>query len=337
VERKADNTKHRKRIRSHSNKYALLCREAGVRSFPPSYKSVALYICRFVEGLGGSAKSIHNVVSYLRVFCHYCKVPWLSEGERYKLGVVCKQLQFEDLLGHKQARPITHMLLLRMLDTIDFGDQQEFLTMMLMFMAHDGLLRSCELFAGMEVGDVEWCEDNVLSFVITVWRSKANRSGPAELVRVVDHVGPSAYKMLRLWFRAHNLFQKHRCLIIPRVVFTSRRGQGNAYRLDFTLEATTGWWDNVIKLRTSKIGLDSSKYTGHSFRPGGATDLFSMGVPYPVVMDMGRWKSDAVIKYLRDSVMVAQMVADAFGRLAKKQQGRMGECEGPSRGDLAFF
>ncbi len=332
AEKKADDTKHRDRIRSHATKYVDLCNQLGIVAFPASYRSIGVYVCKFVASMNGSAKSVDNIISYLRVFCHYLAVPWMTDSDRYRLNVVVRRLKLEDLWGHKQARPITNDLLLQMLETITLGDQQEFMTMMLMFMAHDGLFRSCELFAGMRAGDVEWC-DSDRSFVLTVWRSKASRSGPPEYVRVGDHHGPSAYKFLRLWYQVHGLFDNHTSYILPRVVWTARRGQGNAYQLDWTQEATIGWWDTVIKLRTEKIGLDSTKYTGHSFRPGGATDLFAMGVSYPVVQKMGRWLSNAPIQYMRDMMMVAQTVAAAFGEMARRNQNGMGVWTVP-RGDF---
>ena len=75
TEKKADNTKHRDRIRSHATKYVALCNMLHIVAFPASYRSVGVYICRFVAALNGSAKSVDNVISYLRVFSHYVNVP----------------------------------------------------------------------------------------------------------------------------------------------------------------------------------------------------------------------------------------------------------------------
>lgn len=38
---------------------------------------------------------------------------------------------------------------------------------------------------------------------------------------------------------------------------------------------------------------------GHSFRPGGATHLASLGVPPNIIQGIGRWKSDAFEAYIR--------------------------------------
>ncbi len=303
-----------------------------MKAFPPTYKSVGVYICKFVDGLQGSTKSIHNVISYLRVFCHYVDCAWLSHSDQYRLGVVCKRLQFEDVMASKHAAPITNQILQEILESVDLADDQELLTVTLMYIAHDGLLRSGELFSGLRAGDIEWCDADS-SFTIAVWRSKMHRKGDPERVRICDHYGPSAYKLLARWFKKHSLHAHSNRFIIPRVVWSSQRGQGNKYQLDFQLEGTTHWWRTVIKSRVSLIGLDPEKYTGHSFRPGGATDLFAMGVSYPVVKLMGRWKSDAAILYLRDAMEVAKVSAAAFGQMVRKQQGKMGVWKNP-RGDF---
>ncbi|TFK16523.1 hypothetical protein FA15DRAFT_607129, partial [Coprinopsis marcescibilis] len=39
--------------------------------------------------------------------------------------------------------------------------------------------------------------------------------------------------------------------------------------------------------------------TGHSFRIGGTTELLLAGVPPDVVKAMGRWSSDAFLRYWR--------------------------------------
>ena len=47
------------------------------------------------------------------------------------------------------------------------------------------------------------------------------------------------------------------------------------------------------------IGLDSSKYLGHSFRIGAATEATKNGLPENVIQQLGRWQSNAVRRYIR--------------------------------------
>jgi len=48
------------------------------------------------------------------------------------------------------------------------------------------------------------------------------------------------------------------------------------------------------------IGRDGSMYGAHSLRIGGATALSFSGAPPHIIKTMGRWRSDAYLRYLRD-------------------------------------
>ena len=72
-----------------------------------------------------------------------------------------------------QARPLTNRLLRRVLRSLQgrVVDHAEFLTVMCMFLAHDGLLRSAELFSGLRVKDVTWyAEDRSVTIYSNVPR-----------------------------------------------------------------------------------------------------------------------------------------------------------------------
>ena len=55
----------------------------------------------------------------------------------------------------------------------------------------------------------------------------------------------------------------------------------------------------ILKRLLRKLGLEDEFYGTHSLRIGRATDLFKQGVPVENIKQMGRWKSNAVYKYLR--------------------------------------
>ena len=56
----------------------------------------------------------------------------------------------------------------------------------------------------------------------------------------------------------------------------------------------------TLRLALAGIGLDPSLYDTHSFRIGRATDLQKMGCPLETIKHIGRWRSNAVYKYLRN-------------------------------------
>jgi hypothetical protein len=53
-------------------------------------------------------------------------------------------------------------------------------------------------------------------------------------------------------------------------------------------------------------------FAGHSFRSGGACDLYASNVPIEAIMRMGRWKSQAALLYLRCETVTALKIASAL-------------------------
>ena len=56
----------------------------------------------------------------------------------------------------------------------------------------------------------------------------------------------------------------------------------------------------VLRRLLNNLNIDQSLYDCHSFRIGRSCDLFKFGVPIKKIKKMGRWRSNAVYKYLRD-------------------------------------
>lgn len=55
---------------------------------------------------------------------------------------------------------------------------------------------------------------------------------------------------------------------------------------------------SFLKLVVSEIGLDSSQYSSHSFRRGGATWAFKSQVPTSLIQVQGDWSSQCYMRYL---------------------------------------
>ena len=53
-----------------------------------------------------------------------------------------------------------------------------------------------------------------------------------------------------------------------------------------------------LKALLNAIGLDPEKWSGHSFRRGGASLLFRLGVDPLTIQACGDWSSDTFLRYL---------------------------------------
>jgi integrase len=63
----------------------------------------------------------------------------------------------------------------------------------------------------------------------------------------------------------------------------------------------------------SLSGYDSSLFSGHSFRRGGATWALQCGFPSDVIKILGDWRSDAYLRYIDISPGTHSSFARAFG------------------------
>jgi integrase len=180
-----------------------------------------------------------------------------------------------------------------------------------MYMGHDGLFRAGELMSGFKVSDLVWSLDHS-QFTVVLERSKTNRKGGGESVTICDYEGRSAVKLMIQWFGVMGLWDKPDAHIFP-----SRKGK--SWLWDRTL--STDWLRDSIKRRVVVLGLDPEKFSGHSLRAGGATDLFVARVPYFLIKKMGRWESDAAMLYYRCEADVTDAVAAAFGKISAQSGG----------------
>ena len=57
--------------------------------------------------------------------------------------------------------------------------------------------------------------------------------------------------------------------------------------------------NTLLKQLIANIGLDCALYSMHSFRIGRTSDLIKFGYSIEEVQRLGRWRSNAVYKYIR--------------------------------------
>lgn len=236
------------------------------------------------------------------------EVPWLTQKDELKLMSTISQLKLDDLSPSRRKRALRSIEIIQIIDTLDLSDEKQLLKAVMMATGHDGLLRTAELLYGCKVNNIIW-EYDKQSFQYEIPRSKTHRSGEPEFITFCDYGPYSAVRLMKRWFDLQGLWCKPLLNIFPAV---SRGG-----KLDFLKVPSASWWRKVIKHCCARIGLDSTRYSGHSLRAGGATDLFVARVPYYIIKRMGRWKSDAAMLYYRDDEDIRDAVTEAFTNLYK--------------------
>ena len=302
-----------------AKQYKTWCENHKVSAFPPSYNSVAGFIAQKVEELKGSTKSVANMVSALRVFCSGAGIPWITEADNFQLKRIRRQLVLEDMEEKRQMEPFVLAMIKELLETgiLDIDNSElDLLIALMMLLAHNGLLRGAELLCGLQAEDIEFDERDH-SVTIHLPPTKTHRVGAGVKVRVTDYKGISAYKLMRRWFDMFSLKDHPKLYVFPR---WERATKQKPAHFDFRQSASKRWFGRVVRKMATALGRAATRYSGHSFRAGGATDLFIMGVPYPKIKLYGRWKSDAALVYYRSNIEVARTVAKAFGKGRYKQR-----------------
>lgn len=258
-----------------ATRYVEWCRSRDIRAFPASYRSVAGYVAAEVVRLKGSTKSVANTVSSIKVFGDSINLPWLTEGELGRLRKVRQRLVLEDKVPVRRVQPITLSVLQSGARKLwDLRDPYDLLCATMAFTAHNGLLRGGELLCGIKVKDLQW-DPRDRSVTLHLFPTKTERSGAGVYVRITNYAGLSAYKLLRRWVKTQGLEGKHEYYIFP---FHARRRAGTPTRFEFRKKASRKWFGTVTSRLVAALGLDSRSYSNHSYRAGGATDLFICGV-----------------------------------------------------------
>ena len=177
-------------------------------------------------------------------------------------------------------------------------------------LAHDGVLRGGEVTSPLVASDITFANDSD-SMELSLARTKTHRKGDSLKQPVAYYKHPnSAVRLMRKWFRQRNLQDHPTAFIFPQVIFVN----GTPSKLDNSKHLTYRALVALLRHDLRKLGYDEKKYGGHSFRAGGATDLFlSRSITLAQIMLYGRWKTvEAAMKYFRAELDAAKQAAKVF-------------------------
>ena len=216
-----------------------------------------------------------------------------------------------------RKRPMTLDRILGLLPLMDITGVWDFQVLTMMMAAHDGLLRAGELVA-LRWSDVEWTADGDARLTIRISKTTHDRS--AEEVVLYDYDLPAlpcrfsgAHLVRELMRRraAHGPVDPEALLFPPR--------PGSRARAPATLKRM---FVGRVQELLSQAGWEAAGFSGHSFRSGGATDLWAAGTDPRTIQLQGRWRSDAFWLYVRDDpTSHAIRVRDAFSKCMLARAG----------------
>ena len=293
-------------------KFSTFAALSGISNLPITTDELCLYI-QFLTRTLSSPISVRNYVSGLKTLHTMLHIPYPSNDE---ISVRLTLRGMDRSLSHvpKRAHPITVNILSQIFKLIDMHDPFQvvvwtlFLFMFYLFSRKSQfipVLRASQHVSKLVTRqDVEF-KEGVLH--VTLYWTKTRQSGGEPLIIPLVPVPCSPLCPVTAYF--HML---HRVPARPKdplfVVPTTSGSKPIVYSL----------FHQILRAYLSTIGLDSSQYSSHSFRRGGATFAFSIGLPGELIQSQGDWKSDAYKVYLEmdisDRVKVAKTMAHHVSR-----------------------
>ena len=108
-------------------------------------------------------------------------LPWLLPGAELSISRLVSQLKFEDTGDTFRKAPLQEHHLQSLLPLSNLDDAHNLLMVTILYMGHDGLLRSGEIVSGLHPRDVIWGPGRT-SMSVRFARSKTHRTGGGAIV-----------------------------------------------------------------------------------------------------------------------------------------------------------
>lgn len=286
---------------THRRQYSNFCAKFNITPFPASKNSLRLYAAHWVA-TGHAHTTLPGIFTALKSVHRQHGWPWLTEVEKQWMAAYMRGIKKAFPHTPDRKRPMTMSILHQLAAAANFSNLNECQYITMALLAHDGLLRACELLQ-LQLSDIRWYDDCVR---LRIRNSKANKlSGRPEYVFIYPNkwtlCGFTSLKAY--WARMRfNQARDHKAPLFPSA--------------DLQTPIPKQAWITYIRERLATIGFDPATYSGHSFRSGGATDPWTSGARPRAIQKFGRWLSDAFWLYIRDNPeATAQEVSFAFSRL----------------------
>lgn len=304
---------HRQNVNRYERYYLDLCAALGVEPWPADPKVVSQLMVAYCMH-NKSVATLDALQSAIRVSQRHRDFPEWTKPQEACMAMVKRGLRKKYRAPTKRKLPITLNVLEKLLDGSAWDtDLRAFQFSVMMLVAHDSCLRLKELLA-LRWSDISWvmgADGSPEAVRIRIRVSKSRYEEAAETLEIpVYHVqGKPMCAVAFLWAYMHDSRALSRrgadmeAFLFPNV----RTGQGEQPRQTFV-----SW----VQSRLQACGFDSAEYGGHSFRAGGATDLFKGNAPETVIRMIGRWRSrEAYLIYIRlDPSQKAAIVSKAFSQ-----------------------
>ena len=250
-------------------------------AFPVTVIPLAMYMVNYCHVQGHTSRSLSGMQSSLKTYSTQNGHAWLAPDHERVIREVRKGLANHDHSVPLRKLPITSTIITKLrMSSMDLSHAADHQLYVMCLVAHNGLLRGSEL-CKLNRNDVF---RTATGFSVHVHKSKANKGGPREVVVYPNFEGSAA-----------SVLDKHLALtqhLKHKALFVNLQTHQRMAKKDFS---------NALRAKLQYAGYPAGSYSAHSFRAGGATDLFHNNCPPLYIKMHGRWKSDTFHIYIRDN------------------------------------
>ena len=278
---------YRKAWEVYKNFALTILGSSGVNLVPISLSNLIL----FVAHLHTEKKAHATVVTYISAISHIHKMyeipdPTQSFIIKKMLAGMHREGKFFDM-----RMPITVDILTRIIDSLAVTTQGQFnrtLYKAMFLTAFYGFMRIGEITAGsvhnIKMDSVSFLQakNSNVAFTITFKSSKHSKGIPFKIrINALKGDRNCPVKALENYLKVRGL--------LPGPLFCNPAGEP-VPRFSFSSQLYTC---------LNYLGLSTKSYKGHSFRIGAATAYASKGFSDSQIRTLGRWRSNAFLKYIR--------------------------------------
>jgi hypothetical protein len=262
----------RKVYDSYLKKYEIIMSsmEGAPEPYPMTTDSIRGCIMYMKEELNYTYSTLRNCIAAFSFHLKSNDLPDVTKEVSFKLFKTGLNRTMNGSAPINRKEPICPFHFKQMLDSVQpvlNSTQSIYFLMSLMYF---GFLRISEALHLLNK-DLEIENDNL---TIHIRRSKTDQTGSGHVVKIVDN--NQSYSPFRFIQVLDGLKED-----------------------DKVFPLSLANYHNRIKRIFVESGMDSTKFSSHSFRRGGAYNASINGIEDAVIKAHGRWKSDAYVLYVR--------------------------------------
>jgi site-specific recombinase XerD len=270
--------------------FVVWCCARRVRALPASPEIVAAFLA-YESKRGTKASTIGRICASIRNAHRAADVP--TPTDTHKVKATMRGIRRVASASPRQKAPITAQLLIAMTAAAERGLVAS-RNRALLLLGFAGAFRRSELI-GLDVADILESADGLR---VTIHRSKTDQEGRGATIAIPRGTIACPIMALNEWLRGARIASG------PIFRPINRHGRVQPRRLSEQTVAT------IVKNGVARLGLDPSRFSGHSLRAGFVTSAAARGASLFKLMDVTRHRK---VESLRGYVRDAELFEDHAG------------------------